>query len=95
LPAGAYAVLADGYTQATDAKVHADLIYRPAGGADKILGGVDSTPQPASFHLQPWVQGNICGTALAASAGDALVLELTYISGSSPFTVLQTHLTIP
>lgn len=95
LPAGTYAVLANGITQATDAKLHADLIFRPKSGADQVIGSLDSTPQPAGFHLEPWVQGNICGQAVAASAGDALVLKFTYTSGSKPFTVLETHLTIP
>jgi hypothetical protein len=88
-------VVANGYTQATDAQLHADLIYRPASGPDQILGGLDGTPQPASFHLQPWVKGYICSGAIAASAGDALVLVFTYLSGSAPFTVLETQLTRP
>jgi hypothetical protein len=88
-------VLANGITQADNAKLHADLIYRPMAGADQVIGRIDGTPQMGGFHLQPWLQGNVCGKAIAATAGDALVLKLDYVSGSNPFIVLETHMTIP
>jgi len=75
--------------------MRADLIYRPAGGADRVLGSVDSMTQMASFHLQPWINGFVCSGALTASPGDALVVRFSYVSGSAPFSVLATQLTLP
>ena len=95
LPAGAYHVHADADTQSTDAKLRADLLYRHAGAADVILGGIDSTLQPPGFHLQPWLDGDVQAPALAAQAGDGLVLRIDYVSGTGPFTVIETSLTIP
>jgi hypothetical protein len=87
-------VLARGITQATDAKLHADVIYRPAAGPEQVIGSLDSTPQPVGFQLEPWVEGVVCGNALPAQAGDALILKLTY-SGSQSFLVVETSMSIP
>ncbi len=46
-------------------------------------------------HLQTWVDGSVAAPALDARAGDALLLRFDYTSGASPFTVLETTLTIP
>lgn len=94
LPAGGYAVLIEGVIGAADAKLHADLILRPASGADTLLGGLDSLTQAPSFHLQPWLQGNICAAAIAPQPGDALVLKIAY-TGSQSASVIETNLTIP
>jgi hypothetical protein len=95
LPAGAYHIHADADTQSTDAKLHADLLYRKVGAADVTIGGIDSTPQPPGFHLQPWLDGTLNEPALSAQAGDGLVVRINYVTGTGDFTVIETSLTIP
>jgi hypothetical protein len=95
LPAGAYHIHANADTQSTDARLRADILYRHAGAADVTLGGIDSTPQPPGFHLQPWLDGTVNAAALAAQAGDGLVLRIDYVSGSGDISVIETSLTIP
>lgn len=94
LPEGGYAVKGNGITTASDAKVHVDLVYHPMSGQDQIVGSIDSTPQTPGFHLQPYIDGTICGKALPAQAGDVLLLKFSY-TGSSAMTVLETSMTIP
>ncbi|HJU24582.1 MAG TPA: hypothetical protein VJ891_18930 [Casimicrobiaceae bacterium] len=95
LPAGAYHLHADGDTQSTTAKLHADLVFRHAGAPDATIGGIDSTPQPPGFHLQPWLDGDVHAPALAAQPRDALLVRIDYVSGTGDFTVIETSLTIP
>ena len=102
LPAGAYSLLVRGYTAAADAKLHADLLRRPAdapdgGAADQVIASVDSSPPPAGggFHLQSWIEGILCAPAIAAEPGDGLVLRIQYQSGAKDFTVVETSLSIP
>jgi hypothetical protein len=94
LPAGDYHVHVDGYTSASDAKLDATLLARSAGAADRTLGVVPSTPPPATAgaHLATWIDGTL---TLPAESADAIVLVIHYTSGSSPFTVIETSLTIP
>lgn len=68
---------------------------RRAGQPDQSLGSIDSTPQTPSFHLQPYLDGNLAAPAIPAQPGDALLLHITYVSGAAGFTVLETRLTIP
>ncbi len=88
------------YTAATDAKLHAELVYLP-GGADggapeQVLAAIDATPPPnAGFHLTDWIDTTACASSLAAQPGDGLELRLHYVSGSSAFTTIETTLTIP
>ena len=94
IPAGGYSVLIQGVIGAPDAKLHADLIYRPSGGPDTTIAGLDGISQPPSFHLQPWIQGTICGDAITPNPGDGLVLAISY-SGSQSASVIETNLTTP
>ena len=95
MPAGSYGVLARGYTASTAAMLHADLIHRRASG-DELLGGLDSKPQSGTdFHLKPYIDEALSLPALTAGVGDSFVLRITYASGTSDFSVLETSMTIP
>jgi len=72
----------------------ATLLARTAGASDRTLGTIASTPPPATAgaHLATWIDGTL---TLPAVTADSLVLVVDYASGSSPFTVIETTLTIP
>jgi hypothetical protein len=83
-------------TAEPDPKLHADLLLR-SGGADHTLASTDGMPpaMPGSFHLQTFIQANLCAQAITPQAGDGLVVRITYTKGASNMSVIETTLTTP
>jgi hypothetical protein len=96
MQAGGQRVLVRAYSPATDATLHADLVSRPAGAPEVVLGSIDATSPPDSgFHLSTWIDSTVCVDALPGQTGDGLEVRLHYLSGSANISTIETALTIP
>jgi hypothetical protein len=94
-PAGHYSVLVKAITNAPDANVRADVIWRQPGQPDQVLGTLTGTSPGASDHAVPYVDDGFDGPAIAAKAGDVLVLKVTHIAGTRQLIAVFTSMTIP
>jgi hypothetical protein len=96
LPAGPYHVTAGGYQPANDAKVHVDLIWRPAGlGGDQTITSADSVAPGSDAGLAGSIDAMVDGAAVPAKCGDWLVMSVKMVSGSNDFIEFGVSLKIP
>src|SRR5258706_15507536 len=97
---GGYQVEVEGFNSSDDAHITAELILRSSGnadgGSDVQLASLDGPPPTTGdgFHSRPWINKAACLTA-GGNTGDALVLRINYVSGSSIFGSITTNLKIP
>jgi hypothetical protein len=99
LPAGGYALQVNGFSNAKDSHIRADLVLVSGGadgGTETQIATADGPPPPPNdgFHAQTWIKTTLCGAAVG-QAGDGLVLRITYVSGSDSFGEIDIGLTIP
>ncbi len=93
LPAGRWALTVTAATEAPGAALGADLLLRPASGADEPLQHFDSRPQSTGRVLEPFIDVSFNAAELDARPGDLLILRVTAAAG--PFTLVEDRLTIP
>jgi hypothetical protein len=86
-----------GYQAWQGAQLHADLIYRPASGADQTLASVDSTPSlpPDGGFPMGAIDTDVQVAAVAARCGDLLIFRVTLEASAMSFIELETGLSIP
>ena len=97
LPAGAYALFVQGFETSGDGVMRAELVHR-RGGAD-LATIASATTAVAQADVDGGFPGDyratLDGAAIAADCGDQLVLRLTLLSGSAPYSNIEAVLTTP
>jgi len=75
-----------------------DLLYRPRGGADRKLASAQVTPMvdPVDGGFPGNFEVTLVGApAVTPRCGDALVLRVRYLQGSTPYSFFDPTLTTP
>lgn len=76
--------------------MHAALLHRPRGATPRALAEADGTAgQGVDGGMSGDVDITLVAGAVAATCGDSLVLDLSFVSGSSPYLELAVTLTTP
>jgi hypothetical protein len=89
IPAGDYHITVAGYQSSHDAKLRADVLFRPQGGNDQMISSASNAAAGAD------IDAVVAGAAAPGGNGDLLVLRVRMLSGTSDYIELGTGLTIP
>jgi hypothetical protein len=100
LPAGTYRIGVSGIQDsgATDARLHADLLFRHAAAADQTIASADSAGRvdgDAGLFAASEIRAEVTGAPVPAVQGDLLVLSVKMVAGATGFLEISTNLQIP
>jgi hypothetical protein len=96
LPEGDYTVAATGSTpQAGSEPLRFDLVHHPGAGAERMLGGADTTLDTSAPMLPATSTVVIHATSIAADCGDRLIVRVKHAGGTQTLFPFQLTLDIP
>ena len=94
LPAGEYHLTTAGYQADKNAHLHADILLRHTGAADRVIASAESGTV-ADAGLPGDIDAVLSAGEVPAVCGDLLVVKLTMTVGTSPYIELFTRVSIP